>query len=260
MPPEATAASTPPVLLVHGAWHGAWCWERQFAPWLRQQGHVVETLDLPGHGHPGPQRIALYPVRAYVDAVAARLAQSPRPMVVAGHSMGGFVVQKLMERRPAKLAGAALFASVPPQGVLGVVLHLLRSRPLDFLRSVTRLDLYHLVRTPQFAQALFYNAGLDAKTVEAYWQPLQNESFRAFLDMLVLDLPRSRRVDPALPNWIVGGELDRIFPPAEVRATAKAYGVEAKLYSGMAHNLMLDRGWETVAADFSSWLHGIRKK
>lgn len=256
MPPEA-ATEAPAVLLVHGAWHGAWCWERQFAPWLRQQGHVVETLDLPGHGHPGPQRIALYAVRDYVDAVAATLARSRRPMVVAGHSMGGFVVQKLMERRPAKLAGAALFAAVPPQGVVGVVLHLLRSRPLDFLRSVAGLDLYHLVREPRFAQAMFYSTGLDAKSIEAYWQPLQNESFRAFLDMLVLDLPRTKRVDPALPKWIVGGELDRIFPPTEVRATAKAYGVEARLYPGMAHNLMLDRGWETVAADFSTWLRSV---
>lgn len=255
MPPDA-----PEVLLVHGAWHGAWCWERQFAPWLRAQGHVVNTLDLPGHGQPGPQRIALYPVRDYVDAVETAIARCTGPVVVAGHSMGGFVVQKLMERHPAQLAGAALFASVPPQGVLGVVLHLLRSRPLDFLRSVAGLDLYHLVREPRFAQAMFYSTGLDAKSIEAYWQPLQNESFRAFLDMLVLDLPKPRRVDPALPKWIVGGELDRIFPPSDVRATARAYGVEPRLYPGMAHNLMLDRGWDAVAVDFSIWLRGIHKK
>ncbi len=256
MRPEATQA--PAILLVHGAWHGAWCWERQFAPWLRERGHVVETLDLPGHGGQGPKRIGFHSVREYADAVQAVVERSPRPVVVAGHSMGGFTVQKLMERRPRNLAGAALFAAAPPQGVIGVVLHLLQTRPLDLLRAVGGLDLYHLVREPRFAHALFYSTELDARTVEQYWQPLQNESFRAFLDMIALDLPRPARADPALPKWVIGGELDRIFPPDIVHGTAKAYGVKARLYPGMAHNLMLDVGWEKVADDFSAWVRSIQ--
>lgn len=250
-------ANVPAILLVHGAWHGAWCWEQHFAPWLRQRGHDVETLDLPRHGHPGPRRIGMPSVRDYVDAVEAAVHRSARPLVVAGHSMGGFVVQKLMERRPLNLAGAALLATAPPQGVLGVVLHLLRTRPMDMLHAVTRLDLYHLVREPRFAQAMFYSEAADAELVRQYWKPLQNESFRAFLDMLALDLPQPARADPLLPKWVAGGERDIIFPPAVVRSTAKAYGVEAWLYPGIAHNLMLDHGWEAVAAGFSDWVRQI---
>ena len=37
------------MLLVHGAWHGAWCWERVLAP-LLVLGYEPEALDLPGHG------------------------------------------------------------------------------------------------------------------------------------------------------------------------------------------------------------------
>lgn len=248
----------PSILLVHGAWHGAWCWERQFAPRLRELGHTVETLDLPRHGgKPGPQSIGFPSIREYADAVEAAVARSPRPVVVAGHSMGGFTVQKLMERRPKNLAGAVLVAAAPHQGVINVVLHLLRTRPLELLRSVATMDLYYLVREPRFAQALFYSSGLDAKTVEEYWKPMTNESFRAFLDMIFLDLPNPRRADPALPKWVIGGELDVIFPPDIVRGTAKAYGVEAKLYPDMAHNLMLDKGWEQVASDFSDWVRSI---
>jgi pimeloyl-ACP methyl ester carboxylesterase len=36
-------------ILVHGAWHGAWYWEK-VAPLLRQAGHQVIPFDLPGHG------------------------------------------------------------------------------------------------------------------------------------------------------------------------------------------------------------------
>ena len=40
------------MLLVHGAWHGAWCWERVLAP-LLVLGYEPEALDLPGHGVAG---------------------------------------------------------------------------------------------------------------------------------------------------------------------------------------------------------------
>lgn len=244
------------VLLVHGAWHGAWCWEEKLAPWLRAQGHRVQALDLPGHGRSGPARLPAIPIRAYVDKVAECVSASRVPVIVAGHSMGGFVVQKLMERRPARLAGVALFASVPPSGVIGVVLRLLRHRPLDLARAVVGMDLYRLVRAPQLAQAMFYAGLTDAALGERYWGRLQNESFRAFLDMLVLDLPRPSRVDPALPKWVIGGQLDAVFPPREIVRTAKTYGV-APVFYPCGHNLMLDADWEAVARDFSAWIDSL---
>jgi alpha-beta hydrolase superfamily lysophospholipase len=256
-PCSVEAASELTILLVHGSWHGAWCWERQFAPWLREQGHVVETLDLPSHGRNDARRITMHSVRDYADAVEAAIARSEQPVVVAGHSMGGFVVQKLMERRLPNLAGAVLVASAPPDGVWRLVLHLLRTRPADLLRSVLALDLYHLVREPRFVRAMFYSDQLDAQTIEQNWLPLQNESFRAFLDMLVLDLPKPVRADPALPKLIFGGELDAVFSPADVRRTAQAYGVEARLFTGMGHNLMLDKGWEKVVSELSLWVRSI---
>ena len=246
----------PTLLLVHGAWHGAWCWEQQFAPWLREQGHDVVTMDLPGHGKPGPERIEWFSLTDYADAVEAKLRGLGRPVIVAGHSMGGMVVQKLMERRPANLAAAVLVASAPPGGVIGVVLHLLKSRPLALLRTSLTADLYHLVRSPEQAHALFYSDRLPDELAEQYWQPLQNESFRAFLDMLALGLPKPRRADAALPKRVIGGGLDTIFPPDDVRRTAAAYGVDPIIYPDMAHNLMLDVGWEQVAEDLSEWVSG----
>jgi len=76
------------VVLVHGAWHGAWCWERVIGP-LSDTGIEVVALDLPGHGdHPGPQgdlHTDAASVRAVLDSIGA-------PVVLLGHSYGGAVI------------------------------------------------------------------------------------------------------------------------------------------------------------------------
>jgi alpha-beta hydrolase superfamily lysophospholipase len=49
------------------------------------------------------------------------------------------------------------------------------------------------------------------------------------------------------PVTVLGAGADTIFSPAEIEKTAKAYGKKAKIFENMAHDMMLDDGWETVA-------------
>ena len=68
-------------VLVHGAWHGAWCWER-LIPELNHRGHRAIAMDLPcdeldaGLGD-------------YADAAAAACAGIDEPVVVVGHPLPG---------------------------------------------------------------------------------------------------------------------------------------------------------------------------
>ncbi len=89
-------------VLVHGAWHGAWCWYK-VAPLLRQKGHKVICPDLPGHGR---DRTPLLEVtlQTYVDHVCAVLNAELEPMILVGHSMGGAVITQAAEQRPDKIA------------------------------------------------------------------------------------------------------------------------------------------------------------
>jgi hypothetical protein len=57
------------ILLIHGAWHGAWCWKRVLAP-LRVLGYEPETIDLPGHSGSTKPPTDLHDD---ADAVLARL-------------------------------------------------------------------------------------------------------------------------------------------------------------------------------------------
>lgn len=248
--------SKPTIILVHGAWHNAIYWEEYFAPWLREQGYNVVCPDLPGHHTTaGTKRIPWYSINDYTDHVAKVVAQQKGPVVVVGHSMGGHVTQKIMEHRPANLVGAGLIASVPPKGVLGVVFTLLTKHPLKLLQATLTMNMYRLLDSTQLAKELLYTPSIKEPDLNKYYQWIQNESFRAFLDMMLLNLPNPARVDPALPKWIVGAEQDLLFPPKTVQQTAAAYGVTATIYKGMAHSSpVLEEGWQTVAKDLHDWI------
>ncbi|BCW88759.1 Pyrethroid hydrolase [Alphaproteobacteria bacterium SO-S41] len=87
------------ILLVHGAWHGAWCWYKTI-PALQALGLTPHTIDLPGHGLAtgGTQTLA-----AYAEAVAAKLQTLPEPAVLLGHSMGGQVISAAAELAPERI-------------------------------------------------------------------------------------------------------------------------------------------------------------
>lgn len=85
-------------VLIHGAWHGGWCWDR-VVPLLKRAGHSVEAPDLPGHGRdrtPIPE-ISL---QSYAERVCEVLDAQPEPVILVGHSMGGIVITQTAEYRP----------------------------------------------------------------------------------------------------------------------------------------------------------------
>ncbi len=83
-----TETQTATVVLVHGAFHGAWCWDR-VVPRLEDAGVAVVALDLPGHGaDPAPPG----DLHAHADFLRAYLESLPGPVVVVGHSYGGAVI------------------------------------------------------------------------------------------------------------------------------------------------------------------------
>ena len=94
-----TASSPRTVLLVHGAWHGAWCYASLQAE-LDRRGIPSLAVDLPGHG------ASLLPLGdLYGDAqlVADTLARIDGPVVLVGHSYGGAVIGEASARHSANV-------------------------------------------------------------------------------------------------------------------------------------------------------------
>jgi pimeloyl-ACP methyl ester carboxylesterase len=88
-------------VLVHGAWHGAWCWYK-VVPLLRRRGHTVMTLDLPAHGI-DKRPLSEGTLPNYAAGVCAALDDCREPVVLVGHSMGGAVISQAAEWRPQKV-------------------------------------------------------------------------------------------------------------------------------------------------------------
>jgi pimeloyl-ACP methyl ester carboxylesterase len=240
-------------VFVHGLWHGAWCWDEHFMPYLAERGHDCTAVSLRGHGaSPGRERLRRIRVRDHVDDLVSVVADLPEPPVLIGHSMGGFVVQHYLEEQHAA-AGAVLLASVPPSGAWRAALRTARRHPWAFTKVNAQLRLAPLVATPELARASLFSSSLPAAQVERYHRLLQDDSYLTFLDMLALDLVRAKRVR-RVPMLVLGAAHDALFSPDEVLRTAAAYGADAEVVPGIAHDMMLDTDWEVVAERIARWL------
>ncbi|MFW3169976.1 alpha/beta hydrolase [Geodermatophilus sp. CPCC 206100] len=202
---------TATLLLVHGAWHGSWCW----GPLREALGDVpVVTVDLPSVGtDPG----ALGGLYEDAEAVQAAVAGVDGPVVVLGHSYGGAVVTQAVtaDSGVAHLVYLCAFQLDEGESLLGTVGG--AAPPWWDVQEA------HIgVRTPE---DVFYNgvpADLTTQSVEriglqsltSVQQPLTNAAWRA------------------VPSTYVVCEQDQAIPPFAQEAMAQRAGKVLRLPAG----------------------------
>lgn len=248
--PASDVRSTP-ILFVHGMWHAAWCWEEHFLPYFAEHGYAAYALSFRGHGSSeGRERLRWISFADYVFDIAQAVSQMAVPPILVGHSLGGRVALKYLEQN--KVPAAVLLASVPPTGVARIALRVARRHPLVIIKSLLTLHMYPIIGTHQLAREAFYSADMPQEKVQDYFSRLQDESIRGFLDMLI-----PNRFNPGqahTPLLVLGAADDGFISPREIATTARAYGVNEEIFPGMAHDIMLEAGWQTVADRILMWL------
>lgn len=85
-------------VLVHGSYHGGWCWE-EVVPLIRNAGHEVIAPDLPAHGADGTPASEAS-LEGYAQRVCGVLDSLSGPAILVGHSMAGAVISRAAELRP----------------------------------------------------------------------------------------------------------------------------------------------------------------
>jgi len=101
-------------VLIHGAWHGGWCWEGVIQE-LEKAGHTAEAPTMPGH-NPDDDRSQIK-FDDYIDMICEVLNRQSRPAVLVGHSSGGYMLQAAAPKVPDKIARLVfLNAFILPEG------------------------------------------------------------------------------------------------------------------------------------------------
>jgi pimeloyl-ACP methyl ester carboxylesterase len=100
-------------VLVHGAWHGAWCWDRT-ASALRAAGHGATAIDLPGLGDDTTPAGGVT-LEHYAGRIGQALADVDGRAIVVGHSMGGIAITAAGEAYPERIARLVYLTAFLPR-------------------------------------------------------------------------------------------------------------------------------------------------
>ncbi|WP_253867069.1 alpha/beta hydrolase [Mycobacterium asiaticum] len=246
-----------PLLFVHGAWHGAWCWDEYFLDFFAGRGFRVLAPSLRGHGaSPVEKSVRMCSISEFVRDVATVAQRLPRPPVLVGHSMGGFVVQKYLESHDAP--AAVLISSAPPRGQLGSLIRSLRRHPWRSTKFAITANPADLCGSPAGTREMFFGRRAPDHLVQVTVARLQPDSMRAmFFDMVTGDLVDTRKINT--PMLVMGGPNDQIYSARDIGRTAEAYRTYPVFIPHAGHDIMLEPGWSTAAETIESWLgqHGL---
>jgi pimeloyl-ACP methyl ester carboxylesterase len=224
-------------VLVHGAAHGAWCWD-EVARHLGGKGHRVVTLDLPGHGRRAAEARHAS-VLVYARAVADTMACCGVSRgIVVGHSMAGVVISRAAELVPERIAHLVYLAAVVvPRG----------SSVAETLWPPAFREALRAMATGNGGATFLF----PAEAAWARWMgdlPRHHPAVSRALSLLTPQAirPLMERVDLAtfytlqLPRAYVRCLEDRAIPPERAAANAARLGV-APVDLRAAHDPMLSQ-------------------
>lgn len=250
------------IVFIHGMFMTPLCWEK-WIPYFAAKGYRCLAPAWPGRekpvaelrrNHPDAElaKLKLNQVVDHMDAFIRDLAEKP---AIIGHSMGGLVVQLLLQRELA-VAGIAI-NSAPPAGVFTTEFSFVKSNfPVInpfLLNKPVQMTFEH------FQYAFVNTLSLDEQRA-AYDRYVVPESRGVPTSSLgaagKVDFRKLRR-----PLLITAGEKDHIIPVSLNRSNYQKYKgpsvTDFKEFAGRDHFIIGERGWEDVADYCLAWLGRI---
>lgn len=183
-------------VLIHGAFHGGWCWYK-VVPLLEKQGHTVVAPDLPSHGR-DKTSLSAVTLSAYVDSVCKLLDAQREPVVLVGHSMGGGIITQVAEYRPEKIKTLVyLTAALPRNG---------QSMFEEFQQDTESAALANFVIATDHSYATFREAGLK----EAFYGDCSEEDI-ALAKLLVVPQAMAPVGTPIKTSEANFGRVPRVY-------------------------------------------------
>jgi pimeloyl-ACP methyl ester carboxylesterase len=263
--PAKEFTALPPLLFVHGAFCGAWVWDEHFLPYFASKGINAYALSLRGHGSSeGAERVRDTTLAEFCEdlewAAAEVEAKHGRAPVLIGHSMGGMVVQRVIEDmkaddlRHGKGASAmVLMSSVPPGGLWGTSLNMMMRDPFLFMQMGALQAFGAGAATLSGMHRAMFTGDTPVDMTAGYLSRLQEESLRVQLDLSTAPPPVATN-GCSIPTLVIGAEEDAFVPSWMAQTTARHYHAPCTILTHEGHAMMLGQRWQTSADTLLEWL------
>lgn len=241
-----------PILMQHGMWHGAWCWQpwqELFAAW----GWESHAYSLPGHaGSPEQRPLRLCTIDYYLGFLKAELERLPRKPVLMGHSMGGALAQWYFKYVSGDLPAAVLVAPWVSHNALADGLPVfLKLDPLGCLLVSLTWSAAPFVRNPPRAAAALLGKQAPVSPQELYARVGPDSAMVMFQHNPPYWRPPEAVKTPIL--WIAAQD-DTMISEAGQRRSAIHYKADFLLVEAAGHNLMMEYNYIQTAERIHSWL------
>jgi len=262
-----TETANPPLLFIHGSYHGAWCWKENFLPYFADRGYNAYALSLRGQGKSDIviDQLVAGTLDSHAKDIADLVDMFPKPPVVIGHSFGGLILQKYIlnmgndfpsQSTYPKLAGAVFLSCVPPSGNKNMVGRFFMKDVILSLKVTWGFIAKTFVKDPEACRELFFSKDLPEADLKKYQAELATCSPVRLMDLQDVNKQVPLPAPPANkpPVYVLGGADDVVVDIPAIEETAKYYGVQPVVVPGVAHDCMLDTRWKVVADKVEDWL------
>jgi len=208
------------ILLIHGAWEGAWSW-KDTINFLERSGHEVIAIDLPGHGN-DKTPIADITLQLYVNRVKDEVINIGKPVVLVAHSFGGFVVSQVAEEMPENIEKLIFVASAVPYDGKNAVEVFMTDEDSEFLENLIYSEDKQSVSMSRETILNVIFTGATETQIDKVIPQLVNQATKPFLEPVITTEEKFGSVSKAY----VATTMDRVVSPKAQRFTQEFLGID----------------------------------
>jgi pimeloyl-ACP methyl ester carboxylesterase len=293
LPRKTTSKKKPPLVFLHGSFHGAWCWTEKMFPYFVSLGYPVVAFSWRGTGGtPAGEGVKKVKVAEHCEDLDGFLKQIPSLLgkgyektkpVLLSHSFGGIVVMKYLEgcgandKQPSDLFSAIItMCSVPPSGNGKMTMRFLGRSLVDSYKITVGFAMKKSISDSTLCRQLFFGGeprvlvdgttddyGVSDADIARYQEYFARDT-DATIDLLDLAkvLPSSKvdengRAPFVLdlpPSLVIGAKDDFIVDPEGNMETSRYYGLEGPVWVDSPHDVMLGGKWQNCADTIHNWI------
>jgi pimeloyl-ACP methyl ester carboxylesterase len=250
------------IIFIHGMFMTPKCWDR-WIEFFKEKGLAGRATAWPEHNRPvhdlnhNVDENSSLARLTFLDLIASyenQISKLPEQPILIGHSVGGLIVQVLINKGLGR-AGVAI-DSAPPKGVKSYKFSFLKSN-FHVINPLVSAKKPYIMKLRKFRYA-FANSMTRQEQEEAYRTYVVPESIRVARDLgkkAVIDFKKAHA-----PLLLIAGSADHIIPGSLNRKNFKRYAkdngsvTEFKEFKGRSHTIILQKGWDEVAGFACAWI------